>query len=49
MQLSPSARVSETTFDGTLISGMSFETLPSEDFSAMGLTATNTVKRTFSD
>ena len=40
--------MSETTFDGTLISGMSFETLASEDFSATRLTATSAAKRTIS-
>jgi hypothetical protein len=34
------------TFDGTLISGMSFETLASEDLSATRLTATSAAKRT---
>ena len=38
--------MSETTFDGTLISSMSFETLAFEDLSATRLTATSAVERT---
>ena len=45
----PRRAVSETTFDGTLISSMSFETLAFEDLSATRLTATSAVKRTFSN
>jgi hypothetical protein len=39
--------VSETTFDGTLISRMSFETLAFDDLSATRLTSTCAVKPAF--
>ena len=39
--------MSDTTFDGTLISDMSFETSASEDLSATRLTAISADKRTF--